>query len=163
MGSLFIRADSKGCPPLGCLPETPMPPDLMTGFSPRPWEPSSWPSVWCVPGQGLATYWTVLPSREDPWQHGVLARCDGTRLDLGRLRRCCYYHYRHVPHASVTPSCHNTARAHQHVKDRSSQPGCSLPISCQISYLKSKTWVTCKPWPCMHAVEINYTYGATSS
>ena len=35
-----------------------------------------------------------------------LARCDRTRLDLGRLRRC-YYYNRYISQATVTPSCHN--------------------------------------------------------
>ena len=36
-----------------------------------------------------------------------LARLDGTRLDLGRLRRCRYYGC-HVSHATPTPSAGDT-------------------------------------------------------
>ena len=41
-----------------------------------------------------------------PMAAWCLARCDGTRLNLGRLKRCCYYYW-HASHATVTPSCHN--------------------------------------------------------
>ena len=64
MGSLFIRTDYKGGHPLSYLPETPMPPDPMIGFSPRPRKPSSWPSVRCVHGKGLTTYWTIPYPRQ---------------------------------------------------------------------------------------------------
>ena len=57
-----------------------------------------------------------------------LARCDGTRLDLGRLRRCCYYD-RHASHATVTPSCHNET-----VLTSTSKAGAALLVVSQLLF-----------------------------
>ena len=52
MGSNFYMRALRGAPSRS-QPETPMPPNRMTGFNPGPWNPHSGLSTWCVPGKRL--------------------------------------------------------------------------------------------------------------
>ena len=52
MGSNFYTRALRGAPSRS-QPETPMPPDRMTGFNPGPWNPHPGLSTWCVPGKRL--------------------------------------------------------------------------------------------------------------
>ena len=53
MGSNFYSRALRGCPPSRSQPETPMPPDRMTGFNPWPWDPHHGLSVRCVLWKGV--------------------------------------------------------------------------------------------------------------
>ena len=72
-----------------------MPPDLMTGFSPRLLEILIMALYMVCTQTGVSNILNRTSLAGRPVAAQCLARCDGTRLDLGRLRRCCYYD-RHV-------------------------------------------------------------------
>ena len=55
-------------PPSRSQPETPMPPDRMTGFNLGPCNPHPDLSIWCVPGKRFATYYAIFLS-ENMWQY----------------------------------------------------------------------------------------------
>ena len=67
MGSNFYTRALRGAPSRS-QPETPMPPDRMTGFNPGPWNPHPGLSIWCVPGKRFATYYAIFLS-ENMWQY----------------------------------------------------------------------------------------------
>jgi hypothetical protein len=139
-----------------------MPPDPMTGFSPRPLETLIVALCTVCARKGVSNLLNHTPLAGRPVAARYLARCDGTRLDLGRLRRCCYYdRYTHICHRDTTVS--NVTRAHRHVQYRSTLLAVSpLLFTVEVTWVKCKSMKMWHDHACMHLWYKSYTCGANT-
>ena len=96
-------------PPSRSQPETPMPPDRMTGFNPGPWNPHPGLSIWCVPGKTVCNLLSHIPCgkhvavQERKWM-GIWfdSRWHWSQIDWHKTGMPQHCHLAH-PHAITWP------------------------------------------------------------